>query len=505
MSVRFGQTLFGGGSVAGLVAAAGLAVCMAQAQASGVITKRAVPAAAVAKATVQAKPRRSVFGRGKLAACIAQAYGNSAATYMGRGALLARATAYGASQVEFSGYGEAIARVTFNGKPVRLAKCRTVAARAYASLEAEALVALMAQANPAVGQATAFGTTHHVGHGHANGIASIKGRASYTYGAAGEATLSAWLEGEARFQIGGAGHALGTVHVSGEPAVTKNGVRYFTTWGEALCFADAYAGTVGIHQAQTGRGVATLSGKARFQLGGKGHARAYATLWADPLAASTAGTALGSSCKADAKGGGRVQYNGKGSAIARATGYGNAQVKTTKAQPKAAAAKATVQPANSLVRNTKVYPDDAYGFAEAKGRASKLVEVFTHPIALAYVASGRGVKTRTGYGIGVGRAAVTAKPTRTHFAAGRLEAGAEAFNEEVGVGVFPVGISATAQAKAMKATRTHFAGGHAVASAHAVGMNQVNDLTRAPADRTIFVAADSRIITVEFEDRRIVV
>lgn len=505
MSVRFGQTLFGGGSVAGLVAAAGLAVCMAQAQASGVITKRAVPAAVVAKATVQATPRRAVSGRGVLAACIAQAYGNSAALYAGYGDVKAKATASGTSHVEFSGYGDVFASATLNGKPVRLAKCRTVAARAYASLEAEALVALMAQANPAVGQATAFGTTHHVGHGHANGIASIKGRASYTYGAAGEATLSAWLEGEARFQIGGAGHALGTVHVSGEPAVTKNGVRYFTTWGEALCFADAYAGTVGIHQAQTGRGVATLSGKARFQLGGKGHARAYATLWADPLAASTAGTALGSSCKADAKGGGRVQYNGKGSAIARATGYGNAQVKTTKAQPKAAAAKATVQPANSLVRNTKVYPDDAYGFAMTSGRASKLVEVFTHPIALAYVASGNGTKTLTGYAIGVGRAALKGVPVRTHFASGHAECAAEACNVEVGVGVFPLPAQAVVEVHSSEALRTHAGKGVALATAQAVGMNQVNDLTRAPADRTVFVEAESRNITVGFEDRRIVV
>ena len=504
MSVRFGQTLFGGGSVAGLVAAAGLAVCMAQAQASGVITKLAVPASVVAKATVQATPRRSVFGRGKLAACIAQAYGNSAATYMGRGVLLARATAYGASQVEFSGYGEAIARVTFNGKPVRLAKCRTVAARAFASLESEALVALMAQGNPAVGRATAFGTTHHVGHGHANGIASIKGRASYTYGAAGEATLSAWLEGEARFQIGGAGHALGTVHVSGEPAVTKNGVRYFTTWGEALCFADAYAGTVGIHQAQTGRGVATLSGKARFQLGGKGHARAFATLWADALAASTAGTLVGGSCKADALAKGCVRFNGKGTALARATGYGNAQVKTTKAQANTATARATVPPAPSVVRNTKVYPDDAYGVALAYGRSSKLAEAFGNPIALAYVASGRGVKTRTGYGIAVGRASLSAAAVRTQFVAGHDLFQAHVLNEMVGIGVFPRPIEAGAQVQA-QALRIQVGEGHAQAYAHAVGMNQVNDLTRAPADRTVFVEAESRNITVEFEDRRIVV
>lgn len=505
MSVRFGQTLFGGGSVAGLVAAAGLAVCMAQAQASGVITKRAVPAPVVAEAAVQATPRRSVYGRGTLAACIAQAYGNSAATYMGRGVLQAVADAFGRSQVDFSGYGDAFASATLNGKPVRLAKCRTVAARAYASLEAEALVALMAQANPAVATATLFGTTHHVGHGLAQGVASVQARASYMYGGAGQADAYSYLEGEARFQIGGAGIASGTVHVSGEPAVTKDGVRYFTTWGEALCFADAYAGTVGIHQAQTGRAVATLTGKANYRLGGAGHARAYAILWADPLAASTAATALGGSCKADARADGRVLFSSKGHAVARATGYGDALVKTTKAQPKAAAAKATVTSGQALVINTKASPDDAYGFAHASGRANKLVEVFTHPIALAYVASGNGVKTLTGYAIGVGRAALKGVPVRTHFASGHAECAAEAYNVGVGVGVFPLPAQAVVEVHSYEALRTHAGKGVALATAQAVGMNQVNDLTRAPADRTIFVEAESRNITVEFEDRRIVV
>ena len=505
MSVRFGQTLFGGGSVAGLVAAAGLAVCMAQAQASGVITKRAVPAPVVAEAAVQATPRRSVYGRGTLAACIAQAYGNSAATYMGRGVLQAGADASGYSQVDFSGYGDVFASATLNGKPVRLAKCRTVAARANAKLEAEAFVALMAQANPAVATATLIGTTHHVGHGLAHGVASVQARASYTYGGAGQADAFSYLEGEARFQIGGAGVANGTVHVSGEPAVTKNGIRYFTTWGEALCFAEAYAGTVGIHQAQTGRAYATLTGKADYRLGGAGHARAYAILWADPLAASTAATALGGSCKADARADGQVLFSSKGHAVAQATGYGNALVKTTKAEPKPAVAKATVSQPTALVRNTKAYPDDAYGFAHAKGRASKLVEAFANPLALAYVASGYGVKTLIGYAIGVGRASLTSNPIRTQFVSGHAECSAEAANVEVAVGVIPRSVQASAQAQATASLRTHVGSGHAIATATAVGSNQVNDLTRAPADRTIFVEDESRNITVEFEDRRIVV
>lgn len=504
MSVRFGQTLFGG-SAFGLVAAAGLALCMASAQGSAVITKRAVPAAVVAEATVQADPRRSVFSRGKLASCIAHAHGNAAALYAGYGNAFADAEVFGSSQVEFSSYGWVNAKASFVSKPVRLAKCRTNAARGFAFGEAKALVAQIAGGMPAVGRARAFGTTYFVGNGHAQAHASLDGMASYIFGGAGKATGSAEVQAEGRFQIGVSGEAVATVAVSGEPAITKKGVRYFTGYGEAVCLSDAYAGTVGIHQAQTGKAVAELFGRAWYRLGGAGHARAYATLQADPLAASTAATAIGGSCKADASASVKALFSGKGRAVARATGYGNALIKHTKAQAKVAATKATVTTGAAVVTNTKANPDDAYGVALATGRAIKKTLAFAHPIALAYMASGYGIKTLTGYAIGVGKAVVACQAIRTHFSSGHAQCAAEARNAWADIGVFPVPAQAVSDARMTALLRTHYGKGSVLATAQAVGMNQVNDLTRAPADRTIFVEAESRLITVEFEDRRIVV
>ncbi len=71
--------------------------------------------------------------------------------------------------------------------------------------------------------------------------------------------------------------------------------------------------------------------------------------------------------------------------------------------------------------------------------------------------------------------------------------------------MFPLPAQAVVEGRSFEALRTQVGKGVALATAQTVGMNQVNDLTRAPADRTVFVEAESRNITVGFEDRRIVV
>lgn len=502
MSVRFGQTLFGG-SAFGLVAAAGLALCMASAQGSAVITKRAVPAAVVAEATVQADPRRSVFSRGKLATCIAHAHGNAAAIYAGYGSVLAQADVFGSSQVEFSSYGWVNAQASFVSKPVRLAKCRTNSARGFAFGEAEALVAQMAEGMPAVGRARAFGTTYFVGNGHAQAHASLDGIASYIFGGAGKATGTAEVQAEGRFQIGVSGEAVATVAVSGEPAITKKGVRYFTGYGEAVCLSDAYAGTVGIHQAQTGLAEASLLGKAWYRLGGAGHAKAYATLYADALAAATAASAIEGGCKALAQAKGFVLYNGKGTSSARAVLQGDAVTRQTRVVTQPAVCKALVSSAEATIKDTKASADDAYGVALVQARPYKTILAYAHPLALAYTASGYGVRTRTGYAIGVGRCILSGTAIQNRFVSGLGEAFAYAQGKPA-IGVMPLTASAYAHVLA-SGIKTHFGSGNALATAQAFGMNQVNDLARAPADRTVFVEAESRNITVEFEDRRIVV
>lgn len=501
MSVRFGQTLFGG--AAGLVAAAGLAVCMAQAHASGVITKQAVPAAVNPHAEVQAQAHRSVFANPLLASCIAGAYGYSSATYAGRGDASAQAESHGVSQVDFSSYGWVNAHATFVSKPIRLAKCRTNSARGLAFGEAEALVAQMAEGVPAVGRARAFGTTYFVGGGDAHAGAVIDGTASYTVGGAGEAKCLASAQAEGRFQIGVSGTAEAESSASGEPAVTVNGVRYFTAYGEATCISEAYAGTVGIHQAQTGLAEASLLGKAWYRLGGAGHAKAYATLYADALAAATAASAIEGGCKALAQAKGFVLYNGKGTSSARAVLQGDAVTRQTRVVTQPAVCKALVSSAEATIKDTKASADDAYGVALVQARPYKTILAYAHPLALAYTASGYGVRTRTGYAIGVGRCILSGTAIQNRFVSGLGEAFAYAQGRPV-IGVMPLTAFAHARTYA-SGIRVHSGSGNALATAQAFGMNQVNDLARAPADRTVFVEAESRNITVEFEDRRIVV
>lgn len=369
------------------------------------------------------------------------------------------------ARVDFSAYSlvDGYATAVGYGDSRRLTKIYPLRAQGFAEGTAEAQTWQMAYAEPAVATASGYGTTYHLAYGNGVCSATLYDSPRLQIGAAGTAYASAALAATGQFQIGGHGLGVGEATVNGDPAIIKDSVRHFEVHGDAMAFAIALAGTVGITQAQTGTGVCTAQGSARFNLGGKGVAVCVATGTANPDVVGTGATGEPGNTSATATGWAKANRYGKGSAACSATGYGSGQRTVTKQYPLPANAFASAVMASGALRTSLV--------------------------------AGTGLVTASAETLHVQRD-VQLLPGEAFAALQQLRVEFQAYPQVAGA-------TATLVQTALK--KSLYGAGLATATAQATGFNEVNDLVPAPAERTITVEVFPRLVIVEEQPRLILV
>jgi hypothetical protein len=525
------------------VTAAGTAVCVASATANAQKT-RLVSGTASAKATVALAPKRTATAHPQLVHCTAVGSGRGATQFWSvSGVLLALAQVSGRSRVDFvaaasiaNAYGQA------NVKPLRRARAYPRQAQAFAALDGQGYIFELAHPGPARATAWGFGTTYQTGQGEALATSAITGKGAWASGGAGHAVAEVTASADWNFTAGGQGIGAGTATARADAAVRREGIRYFEVIGVAEAAANALITTLAIYQSQTAHAYAHLVQSSIQTRGARGLGKAYATAIADALTVGTGATLIIGDTHAFASGRAQFTFGGRGVGTSRAVGSGAPTVRSTKNYGAPAAAMATASAAG-IVRNTKVYPDTAYGVATLSGRLFRVVTVYGVPVnASATAVDTAFIRTRVAVGVALAKAALAANATRTQYPAG--EAGAEAaVTATTSVGVKPQpavakarmtlvpvrGVSgiahgtaraalsgdatvrstkaypgtgygaATLSGRMFRTTKGH--GTPAAALATALGYNQVNDLLRAPAVRTVVVEAAPRLFEVPAENR----
>lgn len=458
MLARFGQTLFGG-AAAGVITAAGLAACVATG-AGTLETQRYASGSAQALAQLQGTARRSVAGYSAGLLSTATGAGKAAAQYSKAGLAQAIAQVTGRSRADACGYGQANAYATVQGAPYRQARSYPYHAAATASAQAEGYIYQFGEPGPARAYATLYGTTYYVGRGSAAAFASLGGSTLKTAGALGHAEAVTNASAYARYVLGALGAGFGEANLLGDAAVTHSDVRYFQGVGLALATAHAVVNTVEVYQAQTALAFATLRGTAQYFIGGAGHGSGIATADVNPLAATT-GVTGEAQAWAHASASALFCYGGAGMAQAYANG-------STGGDPR--------------IIHTAVSGNG--------GAMATLAAV--------------GKRTVTGSAAATAKALVAAQSTKLAVAKSAATAVAITTSGAVQLDVRGAYLTAEAVAQAT-AERTLQAAGVADATADAIGYNQINDLTRAPASRTLLIDSIPRLATVVAESRLITV
>lgn len=449
MSLRFGQTLFGGAAV-GLVSAAGIALCTAQAQAS---FNTIHPSAGTAESHAQviAEGVRKTLGAPASITVHSHGSASAVAAYSGTGTAVGVANAPYAgieyqpglsvldAQVVYSGYGWVWSTAVMQGQMFRYAKARGRAANLTATAEGDGFVFELGSPGPAVARAWGFGTTHYVGLGTAECTAGISSYASVQRGAEGEGVGYCGVLATTLHTQGGAGIAVATVQVSGEPAVQVGETRYFTSSGSLTCSAEVRNTFVGIHQAQTGKSGAFAEGRGWYRLGAKGEAIATATLSGDALAAATGVTGVVGDSRSSATARAVMFANAKATGVGAATLGATATVTNTKVY--GAPALSTAHTSNvipTLTINTKVYPDTGYGVAQVLGTQYRTSPTQGSPAFVLAQGEASGIRRQVGYGVVLSRALGTADSIRINTkvygepAAANSEITATAFKKTLG-------------------------------------------------------------------------
>lgn len=461
MTMRIGHTLFGG-AVAGLVIASGVAVCAASASGHNEVT-RYVESNAQAVATASGYVHRVAGNYPTHINATAHAQGVAVVEFKPLPVeITASATASGWSTAQYFTYTFGNANASMEGAPVRRVKLFPRQARAAAYAQGDGQSWQLGYAKTAYARAKGFGTTYFVGYGPAHAKATVYGYPALEIGAAGEGFAGSETEARAVFTIGlaGFGHAP-SVAIS-DAAVTRDGLREFEANGVGECSAIAVAGTVGIHQSQTGRAFAHIVAYPKVQTGGKGHAKALAIGEADAIGMSTGAAAVEGETSATATGDAHYQANAISNAAATATAS-----------------------ADGLITETGVIGKVGYSKAIATARCLRTAQSASSAMAYATTNNSGGPRT-------VSAAQVQAK------------ARAATQSGPVGISINDNYAFSYAAAKA-KATKSQFAESHAAAEAQAKGYNQVNDLQRAPERRTHKVAPAVRLTIIGEAQRLIAV
>lgn len=454
--MRIGHTLFGG-AVAGLVIASGVAACGADALAKIEVTRHA-EGQAIASAVSRGECRRVAGVFPSTLTCESVASGAASVDFRPLPVeITCSADAAGSASAEYFAYSFGNAGASMGGAPVLRIRLYPIQARARAFGEAEAQTWQLGYARPAVARAIGFGTTFHVGGGARAGVASGFGVPAVAVGAAGRGLAPAHGAAVGAFTIGAAGEGAAAAVAAGDAAVTVAGVRELSANGLGSATAAAAAGTVGIHQAQTGRATAIIVAYPKSQIGASGRGEAIARGDGDGIGTATGATALSGYSSATATGQARYYACGLGAAKAKAACSGAGEITQTRAAGKPGNAKSTAG-------------GDGVRIALAEGHA-QCAGTVTATVRRTVTAEPERVSAQAGGRSGATGLAVRAAPARA-FAESRDQA----IRLVVGVGF-------------------------ASSDAQGQGANQVNDLLRAPERRTHAVSQDHRAVLVGQELR----
>lgn len=502
MALRLGQVAFGtvGG---GIVAAAGLAACLASAQGKIEVRKHASGSPAVAAAQIQGKAYRTRKVPVLAAQANASAQGRIKANCYVSGLAQAVATAYGRGTAEFSGYGEANATYTFAASPYRIARTRGQVARGTAALSGEAYLYQILHGKPAEATATLYGTTYHLAYGTAACTASATAQLHWRAGVTAEAMATAVAEGTAQYTMTlWPAIAEPQAVVRAEDAVTIDGVRYLEVFGEAVVEAIAENTHMAIYPSVTALVSAQAQARAKYTFGAKGHAQGVCSLFGSMIAATTAVTLVQGDSVSSATGRIRALHRFKGHAQVSASGNGVPLVTET-----GVVGQGIVQATGSgtvLVRNTKVYPDDAYGVAALSGRFNRVRSVSGSGANMYSYAQGQMQRIHIAYGVALATANLAGKQFRTRLFGGAAHAAvtADVLNMQLEFAVAPAEASVVFTGQIQ---REQFVSGEALGVAMSNVGIQVNDAARAPVSRTVVVLTESRTAFVAEESRTIVV
>lgn len=444
------------------VLAAGVALCSANAIGKQEVV-RFVGGNASAVATVTSAPKRTATGVPAVAQAKATASGSASGKYSKSG--LAQAIAAAAStgiRTDANGFGSATARASMGGSPFRQIRSYPFRAQAFASGSAEGFTWQLGQAMPARAFATAIGTTYNVAHGVAIGAANIFGTPTKYTGVQGSGVSTAYGQATVLYTLGAVGNGRAYANLLGDAAVRRAGVRYFEGKGIATAKATAVINNVVLYQAQSGFAYAHIEGRAVYTIGGKGQALATAVGIADGLLSNTSVTGTPATCTATMTGSAQVDFGGFGNANAKALGsFGVAPV----------------------VINTKVYGAVA--------------------LATAYIQE-HSVRTTKANGLATAKATSTGQSTKNQFTSSRACAYATAQIDWVQLDVQGDLAIAAAITEAYP-SKVKYAYGDALAVATAQGFNQINDLLKASADRTLVVEFTSRLLEVDAIDHLLTV
>jgi|GEM_PF-3923916 len=502
--MHFGLTQFGRPLAASLVTAAGLAVCAATATAEGLKT-RFGGGAAKTQATVTVTPKRTAQAAPARIDCAASAKGTAAVTVWSvSSAARAVATFTGRSQVDFFApasvanvYGRASAQAHRDAKVVARA------AQAFASIEGEGYIFEIAYPGPARATAWAFGTTYQTGWGQALSEATISGRASWEAGATGRAVAGADAEADWVFIAGAEGaEGGGRATASGDAAVRRNGVLEFEAVGVAKAAAVGTVAVLAIYQAQTAHAYATLEQSSIHTRGARGQAAAHAEGVGDANVVGTAAALSAGFTQAAAFGNAQIQMQARGAGNARAAFSAAPQVIDTRVPVKAAVVSAHGS-GSPVVRNTKVYPDTAYGVANGSARQNRILTTGGEPVSTRSEARNASVvRTRSVVAVGLAQAKFRVVATKTMDAIGVVEVMAYA-TATVGIATQGLPARGVASVETLGSRRVHSGQGICQAEADAQGWNQVNDLLRAPPERIAVVTDSPRRVEIAAENRQL--
>lgn len=498
--MRFGFTKFGA-ITASLVTAAGVALCSAEALSAATKTQ-IVSGYAEAKATAKGDSLRRAVGHAEKLVCAATASGAGSTEFRTpTGLALAVAQAVGHQKVNYLCSGEVEIVSTIRQAGVRIARAHAAKAQAFATLEGQGQTYEIGYAGPARASAWAFGTTYLTGKGQLEATSKAQGTPSWIAGARSNAQASAAAQAKMCYIAGAGGEGVATASGWADSAVTRDGERYFEIEGHAQAGARAIVTNVGIYQSQTGYGYARIEATPVHTRGGSGHGQAMAIATGDAESHDTAATSVPGYVFASATGWAHISVLAAGEGIVKATLKATPLVINTRAYGAVAQGKATTNATPKII-NTKANPETAYAIVQASGLMSRILTVRGNPAnAKCIVTNSALVRTIRGVGVVAARAVLACMPQRIRKEGGRMKAMAAA---EAMPTIGVLGKPALASAEAYgHVQREHRAAGTALAIADAEGWNQVNDLLRAPPERTAVVGASPRLVEIDEENRRL--
>lgn len=455
--MRFGLSLFGV-AVTGLVIAAGAASCASSATGQNQVTRLGAVATTARAVAAPADVRRVAGVLPSALTALATAVGKSKVEFhplptTAKGQALAQT---GQASAHYNGYGFANGYSYSQSSSVRFVRFYPAQAQARAVASASGQSWQLAKPTPAQAKAIGFGTTYYVGSGLATSQAQATAFPKVEVGGAGIGYAYSYAEGTCLYQGGVAGYGQASSRVLADPSIKKNGVVYREANGLGVGTSLANLLTTTVYQSQTAQAYAILVAYPKVAIGGGGKATAKAIGYGDGLAVATGATLVAGNTAATAAGNASKHALAKGTAAAHALATGDALKRQTRVTG-TGACRATAQGTGVRICTVK-----STAGVRALITASNVRTVTPKLPVLRAVATGS--NTYSYLEVQVSPVIATAHVT------------AQAFKDLVGSGT--AGLIAVGE-----------------------GFNQVNDLVRAPLNRTSTVVAGSRTSSLVYQSR----